>query len=370
MFWPFHDKKETNYWLKVFALYALVEALIQLLFFVILNNFGTQRISILEYHLVMLLFQCILIIPIWWVAWSVSKKKLIVQILVNIVFYVVYSYVWFGPVQDAIAYLYNNLQEITRPVTDRQVPYLDRGNEYSFLNYQLLKHAFRLSWFYLAAYFYNYRLEEKKRTELAVANKELQLKMLKWHLNPTFYFKTINHLRDVADIKPVNATGPILQLAKVMEYVIYEAKEKLIDVKKEIHFLNNYTQLINQQGNNLTFETEVSGDQENLKISPLLLAGFIDKLAEENVEKENRLYKLRLQFSGKEMTLDITGNLPAGPAYRTGRQTGPEQKSLATSMQDETLLRRLEDLYPGRFSVNSTAKNNFFKLTIMLDEER
>ena len=76
-----------------------------------------------------------------------------------------YSYCWFGPVQDVIGFLYNHLQEITRAANDRQVPYLDRGNEFSYINYQLLKHAFRLSWFYLAAYFYNYRAEEKKRTE-------------------------------------------------------------------------------------------------------------------------------------------------------------------------------------------------------------
>ena len=197
-----------NYWLKVFALYALAEACVQLLFFFILNNFGTRRIGIIEFHLVMWVFQCLLIWPIWWVAWSVRQRSLIIQIGVNISFYVVYSYAWFGPVQDAIGFIYNNLQELTRSAGDRQEGYLDRGNEYSYLNYQLLKHAFRLSWFYLAAYFYNYRLEEKKRLELAVANRELQLKMLKWHLNPSFYFKTINHLRQVANDKPLNEPPP------------------------------------------------------------------------------------------------------------------------------------------------------------------
>jgi LytS/YehU family sensor histidine kinase len=141
-----------------------------------------------------------------------------------------------------------------------------------------------------------------------------------------------------------------------MEYVIYEAKEKLIDVKKEIHFLNNYTQLINQHHNNLIFETEITGDHENLKISPLLLAGFIDNIAEKNVENEKRRFKLRLQFSGKEMTLEITRDSGKG--------------SLASSMQDETLLRRLKELYPGRFSVSNSTKPDFFKLTIQLDEER
>ncbi len=234
-----HHKEQTSYWLRVFALYALAEACIQLLLFVIVNNFRSKPISLIEFHLLMWIFQCLLIWPIWAVAWSVRNKKIIVQILVNLGFYIMYSYVWFGPVQEMIGFLYDNLQQVTRTESNRLKATLDNGTQDTYLNYQLLKHAFRLSWFYLAAYFFNYKQEEKKRIELATANRELQLKMLKWHLNPSFYFKTIGHLQQVAKDKPQNAVAPILQLAKVMEYVIYEAKEKAIDVKKEIQFLNN-----------------------------------------------------------------------------------------------------------------------------------
>lgn len=334
-------------------MYALTEACIQLMFLFILNKFGAERISILEFHITMWLFQCLLIWPIWWVAWLVRRKGVLVQIIINVVFYVVYSYCWFGPVQDAIGYFYNHLQAFTRPVNDRQVPYLDRGYEFAYLNYQLLKHAFRLSWFYLAAFFYNYRLEEKRRLELAVANKELQLKLMKWHLNPSFYFKTINYLRRVADQKPVNATGPILQLAKVMEYVIYEAKEKLIDVKKEIQFLNNYLRLISEQPDNkVAFEMEVTGEHDKLKIAPLLLAGYVDKLASVNNGEISRQYEMSLQFSGYEMCLNINS-------------TGKETPGLLLS--DDALNKRLKELYAGRFSINDIPGQ--FKLSLSLDEE-
>ena len=356
MIWPFHHKALAGYWLKVFAWYAITEACIQLLFFFILNNFGTKRIGIIEFHLVMWLFQCMLIWPIWWVAWLVRQQKIVIQILVNTAFYAIYSYCWFGPVQDAIGFLYNGLQEITRAANDRQIPYLDRGSEFSYLNYQLLKHAFRLSWFFLAAYFYNYRAEEKKRTELAVANKELQLKLLKWHLNPTFYFKTIDHLQQLAAKRPANATGPILQLAKVMEYVIYEAKEKLIDVKKEIQFLNNYTQLLNQQNNTVKFETETCGDYDKLKISPLLLAGFIDKMSTDEHPGVERSYRMQLQFSGKEMVMIINQDSGNG--------------NIMVLLQDDNLQQRLTELYPNKFSFSNSSDDRLFKLSIMLHEER
>jgi hypothetical protein len=112
MIWQFQNKALANYWLKVFALYALTEACIQLLFFFILNNYGTNRITIIEFHFVMCFFQCLLIWPIWWVAWSVKHKNAVVQIVINVAFYVVYSLLWFGPVQDAIGFFYNELQHL------------------------------------------------------------------------------------------------------------------------------------------------------------------------------------------------------------------------------------------------------------------
>jgi hypothetical protein len=356
MIWPLQNKALANYWLKVFALYALTEACIQLLFLFILNNYGARRITIIEFHLVMWIFQCLLIWPIWWIAWSVKDKNAVVQIVSNVAFYVVYSLLWFGPVQDVIGFLYNGLQHFTRPESDQLTPRLDSGTNYSYLNYQLLKHSFRLSWFFLAAYFYNYRVQEKKRIELAVANRELQLKLLKWHLNPSFYFKTINHLRKVATALPRNATVPILQLAKVMEYVIYEAKEKLIDVKKEIQFISNYIELINQQpDNHVIFSLEVKGEYDTLKIAPLLLVGFIDNVIAFTNRQSKQLYKMELQFSANKMQLMIGGmNGNAAPGFH---------------LHDSELYKRISELYPQKFEINSPLDSHAFKLSLRLDEQ-
>jgi hypothetical protein len=295
-------------------------------------------------------FQCTLIWPIWWVAEKAGGKSLLLQIIINVGFYAVYTWCWFGPVQDIIGFLYNHLQQITRSASQRQVAILDSGKEYSYLNYQLLKHAFRLSWFYLAAYFYHYLQEEKQRTALAVANKELNLKMLKWHLNPSFYFKTIRHLQMVANEKPQHATGPILQLAKVMEYVIYETREKLIDVKKEIQFLQNYIQLLNQHETKIKLQLAVSGEYDSLKIPPLLLAGFIDKIFSDRSMKHCADQTINLTFSPSQMELQVNsctqGQIPL------------------SFLQDQQISEKLAELYGGRYNIED------FKLTLNLDDER
>jgi len=355
MIWPFQNKLLANYWLKVFALYALTEACIQLLFLYILNTYGSYTISNWEFHLIMWVFQCLLIYPIWWMAWLVSKKSIPVQIITAVAFYLVYSYVWFGPVQDAVAFLHTQLQKLTRPEKDRIVAYIDRVNEYSYINYQLLKHAFRLSWFFLANYFYQYLIEEKKRMELAVSNKELQLKLLKWHLNPQFYFKTMENLRTIAADRPVNCTSPILQLAKVMEYVIYEAKEKLIDVKKEIHFLGNYIELLGKQrGNGAEFELTTHGQYEKLKIAPLLLVGFIDKIAGDAIPNDRKKFVLDLEFAGTKLEFRVKGEFG--------------NKETAFFAHEDALLIRLKELYADKYSFRYLPEDEHLSLNVVLDE--
>jgi hypothetical protein len=348
MFRLSHHKNKTAYWLKVFALYALVEACIQLLLYFTINYFGTRRTSIPEYHLVMLLFQCVLILPIWGVAWLVRKQTIAVQVIINIAFYILYTYVWFNPVQDAIAFVYNHFQQLTRPVYDRQTAHLDRGGEAAFLNYQLLKHAFRLSWFYLASFFYNYRTEENERLKLALSNKELQLRLLKGRLNPSFYFTAINHLQAVAQIKPGHATAPILQLAKMMEYAIYEAKEKKNDLEKELNFLANYIHFLNQQHNGAKIRLDITGGYNGLTIIPMLLTSIVDTI---NGSGKGKQFDCNLSFENKNLLFAIS-------------ETGSGE--LFKGYQ-EILTEKMDELCPGKYLLKMADDKNLI-LKIELDE--
>ncbi|MEO8405708.1 MAG: histidine kinase [Chitinophagaceae bacterium] len=353
MRWPFHNRAQANYWLKVFGIYALVEACIQLLFNYLLNHFRHEPISNPEFHVIMWVFQCICIWPIWWVAYAVHKKKTITQVIVNILFFAVYSYIWLGPLQDVIRFLHQQWQGASRPVAEQITTPVD--SLFTFY-YQLLKHAFRLSWFFIANYFYSYKKEEAQRLHLAMANKELELKLLRWHLNPDFYFKTINHLQSLSAISPVGCTKSILQLAKVMEYVIYETREKMINVSKEINFLQNYIQLIGQQPDQ---QTRISFSSQTapaaLKIAPLLLAGFVDKIASEDHRTHKGNYDLQIQFSDNNMLFLVKGDFSK---HATG----------FFGQEDDALYKRFSELYKDKFSYQLSPQKDLFELNMKLDE--
>jgi hypothetical protein len=275
MRWPSLQQNNTRYWIRVYLLYVAFEASVQLFFLVTLNIFEWNRISDIEVHLLMWIFQCVLILPIWWVAYLFRGKEVWQQVIANSIFFILYTFFWYGPVMQWLATLHVQLQQITQPNnTDRVVAVVDT---WTFFHYQLLKHAWRLGWFFVADFFYHYKREEKQRLALLVANKELQLSLIKWHLNPDFYFKTINTIARKARQSPADCSELILNLSKVMEYVIYRSREKLIPVTEEISFLQNYISLQNL-GNEHGKEyiIRVHGDHSHLSIIPLLLVSLLE----------------------------------------------------------------------------------------------
>jgi hypothetical protein len=267
-----------------------------------------------------------------------------VQIAVNLAVALLYGYAWLIPVQDIFGSAYNAVLDITQPGTKHTGSTIDSKLHYSIINFQILKHAFRLSFFYLAQYFYNYKWEEKKRIELVVSNKELELKLLKWHLNPSFYFRTIKLLQKSASQQPHHASNAILQLAKVMEYVIYEASQPRVEMKRELEFLNNYVQLMNHQADDdkiiILEYKEVTG---KFKIAPLLLAGYVDNIMSTGNKGMHTSYKLNIHITDNELVMQVHG-----------LQQSPGTPAL------------LEELYSGRYTTDYSSEKGY-RLSLRLD---
>ena len=354
--WPLHNKSLRDYWIKVFSLYACVEACIQLMFLFILNNFSERPVSNLEFHSIMWVFQCMMVWTIWFTAQSVYEEPIWVQIFVNLFFFIAYSIFWLGPIQDSIHYLHQHLQQFTLPKENRLPSAVD-----SSVGYQLLKHGFRLAFFYFANFFYSYRIEEQKRLQIIIDNKELQLKLLKWHLNPRFYLETINYLKQLSYSRPADCTKPILHLAKVMEYIIYDSREKLIDVSKEIHFLHHYIELINPQHiNSSRFSITTSGEYGKLKIPPLLLAGFIDSIVSGDYDSDKNKYLIELQFSNNKMLFSVNGS---------SDNNRSSDNNNSNRQPNESMQKRLKELYREEFSFGETGNGNVVELSLTLHEQ-
>ena len=92
-------------------------------------------------------------------------------------------------------------------------------------------------------FFKSFRDEEMLK-ELEHQRLQSELQYLKYQINPHFFMNTLNNIHALVDIDTGKAKSTIVELSKLMRYVLYEASNKTILLLREVQFLENYVTLM------------------------------------------------------------------------------------------------------------------------------
>jgi len=130
--------------------------------------------------------------------------------------------------------------------------------------------------------------EREKNTELANIQLKTELNFLKSQIQPHFFFNTLNNLYALALEKSDKAPNVILKLAKIMQYVLYDAKESKINLLKEINYIYTYLELEKlRYGDEINSNITIDGDIDNLEVPPLLFLPFIENCFKHNLKNKS-----------------------------------------------------------------------------------
>ncbi len=120
----------------------------------------------------------------------------------------------------------------------------------------------------------------ESRARLAQIEKEKvhnELKALRSQVNPHFLFNSLNNIYSLSLKKADETPQVILALSDIFRYMIYETGEELIDLTKEVAFLEKYIelqQIRNDRKADISFE--VHGDPGGIKVAPLIFLPFVE----------------------------------------------------------------------------------------------
>ena len=89
-----------------------------------------------------------------------------------------------------------------------------------------------------------YLRDEQQMEELKRQNLQAEMDYLRYQINPHFFMNTLNNIHALVDIDPERAKTTIVELSKMMRYILYEGSNRLIPLPREVQFLNNYVQLM------------------------------------------------------------------------------------------------------------------------------
>ncbi len=106
---------------------------------------------------------------------------------------------------------------------------------------------------------------------------ERQLQYLKYQVNPHFFMNTLNNIHALVDIDPERAKASIVELSKLMRYVLYEGNNRLTPLSREVQFLRNYVQLMSMRyTGNVSISLDVPEVLPDSMLPPLLLVIFVE----------------------------------------------------------------------------------------------
>lgn len=135
-------------------------------------------------------------------------------------------------------------------------------------------------------YFKNER-DQRGMAELERKNLAQQLQYLKYQINPHFFMNTLNNIHALVDIDPEKAKASIVELSKMMRYVLYEGDKSLIPMDKEVAFLHNYVRLMMlRYTDNVSVDLDIPANMPSGQIPPLLLITFVENAFKHGVSYE------------------------------------------------------------------------------------
>ena len=121
------------------------------------------------------------------------------------------------------------------------------------------------------------RDDRKRLAELERENLEQQLEYLRYQINPHFFMNTLNNIHALVDINPELSKSTILELSKMMRYVLYEGNKQRVHLYNEIDFIRHYVALMQlRYTEKVKITLDLSEVVPDRQVPPLILITFIE----------------------------------------------------------------------------------------------
>ncbi len=161
--------------------------------------------------------------------------------------------------------------------------------------------------------------DAKQLDELESRTLRTELNYLKAQINPHFFMNTLNNIHALIDIDGTKAKRTVVELSKLMRYVLYEAEKPLITLEKEIEFIENYIALMRIR---YTEEVEITSLYpqviSHVQIPPLLLIALIENAFKHGINVNGRSHiHSQMTIEDEHLLYSVVNSLPMDPISST-----------------------------------------------------
>lgn len=186
--------------------------------------------------------------------------------------------------------------------------------------------------------------DREQREKLEKQDLERQLEYLRYQVNPHFFMNTLNNIHALVDINPERAKTTIVELSKMMRYILYEGDKKLIPVQREALFLKNYIELMRlRYSSRVSINLDIPEMMPDVMLPPLLLIIFV-----ENAFKHGVSYAAP---SFIDIKVTVTQEMLQFKCRNSRQEQKPDEKKKKGGVGLANARRRLDLLFPNQYNL-------------------
>jgi LytS/YehU family sensor histidine kinase len=199
---------------------------------------------------------------------------------------------------------------------------------------------------------------EKQKKEMENEKLHSELAFLKSQVNPHFLFNILNNICSLARKKSDDTENAIIQLSRIMRYMLYDSKDEKVSLEKEVEYLQNYIDLQRLRiSDSVIINFTIEGNMEGKMVEPMLLIPFVENAFKHGVSYlEASHIDICLKIDNGDLHFRVENN-------RIKKSDDPIQQESGIGLKN--VLRRLDLLHPGTHSID--IEENATKYIVNLD---
>lgn len=190
--------------------------------------------------------------------------------------------------------------------------------------------------------FYKSIDDERKFEIMRRQSLQAEMDYLKYQINPHFFMNTLNNIHALIDIDTESAKDNIIELSKMMRYVLYDSSSPRISLQNELQFVSNYINLMRiryTKDIDIRFNHPKSGAMDTF-LPPLLIIVFVENAFKHGISYNKPSF---IHINIKKEPLNLCCQI------RNSRHNEPKQDKGGIGL--ENVRKRLDMLYGADYSL-------------------
>lgn len=206
-------------------------------------------------------------------------------------------------------------------------------------------------------YYFRHRQDRERLITLERQNLEQQLEYLKYQINPHFLMNTLNNIHALVDIDPEQAKDTIVELSKIMRFVLYEGSKQKVPLRQELIFLDNYIQLMRMRVTDKKVDITVDIPQAipDREIPPLMMITFVENAFKHGVSYQRHSFiDINIQITDDHLIFFIRNSKV------------PQNEDRHGGLGLKNVKRRLELIYGTNYTLDIKDEENTYTVNLTL----